>query len=76
MKHSTALRHSSTTGSLGQTILNSAAGAWLALLEHRRIRRDYRYLMDADDTLLRDIGVTRDDIRKASMGTAPSGAHR
>jgi uncharacterized protein YjiS (DUF1127 family) len=68
MKHSAALRHPGTAGSLGRTILNAAATACAAFLEHRRIRRDYRYLMDADDTLLGDIGVTRDDIARASTG--------
>jgi uncharacterized protein YjiS (DUF1127 family) len=65
MKHSAAPRHPGTTGSLGWTILNAAANACAAFLEHRRIKRDYRYLMDADDTLLRDIGVTRDAIAGA-----------
>lgn len=68
MKHSAALRHPGTAGSLGRTILNAAATTYAAFLENRRIRRDYRYLMDADDTLLRDIGVTRDDIARASTG--------
>jgi uncharacterized protein YjiS (DUF1127 family) len=75
MKHSAALRYSGTTGSLGWTILNAAATACATFLEHRRIRRDYRYLMDADDTLLRDIGVTRDDITRASTGHLKSRNH-
>ncbi|MGF7207932.1 uncharacterized protein YjiS (DUF1127 family) [Skermanella aerolata] len=66
MKYSAALRHLGTAGSLDRTILNAAATACASFLEHRRIRRDYCYLMNADDTLLRDIGVTRDDIARAS----------
>ena len=66
MKHPAALRHPGAAGSLGRTILNAAASACAAFLEHRRIKRDYRYLMDAEDTLLRDIGVTRSDIARAS----------
>jgi uncharacterized protein YjiS (DUF1127 family) len=76
MKHSAAIRHPGTTGSLGQTILTSAANACAAFLEHRRIRRDYRYLMNANDALLRDIGVTRDDIRKASTSGPRRTDHR
>jgi uncharacterized protein YjiS (DUF1127 family) len=73
--HSAALRHPGTPGSLGRTILNAAATTCAAFLEHRRIRRDYRYLMDADDTLLRDIGVTRDDIARASTSGLKSRNH-
>ena len=33
-----------------------------AVREHRRRRRDYRNLLTMPDRLLKDIGVTRDDV--------------
>ncbi|UEM21588.1 DUF1127 domain-containing protein [Skermanella mucosa] len=51
---------------IGRAMLALDAGLLAAFRESRRIRRDYRRLMDADDSLLRDIGVTRADIARAS----------
>jgi uncharacterized protein YjiS (DUF1127 family) len=48
---------------------------WFAALVKRsreatRKRRDYRILMEMDDHLLRDIGLTRSDIVDASLRAA------
>ena len=46
--------------------------AWVATVvglwqERRRLRRDLRRLCEADDHVLRDIGLTRGDVLRAGM---------
>lgn len=40
-------------------------GVWAVIARRRAAQRDYERLMTMSDHQLRDIGVTRDDIRRA-----------
>ncbi len=45
----------------------SRIAAWAAERHQRRIDRDaFRNLLSLDDQMLKDIGVTRDEVRRAS----------
>lgn len=44
---------------------------WALHLDRRRTRRDLRALLNLDDALLRDIGLTRDEV--AGAADLPSG---
>jgi len=46
-------------------VLVTAAGAWMRAMRHRA---SVRQLLDADEHMLRDIGLTRSDVRAALSG--------
>lgn len=43
-------------------------GVIAALANHRRIRREVAYLMDQDERMLADIGLSRGEILRAARG--------
>ena len=48
-----------------QRITDRTAVAVRAVLARRKARHDYRRMLECDDDLLRDMGVTRADLRRA-----------
>ncbi|MFO1210493.1 MAG: hypothetical protein U1E40_14945 [Amaricoccus sp.] len=45
-------------------VMHRAAAALHAAIERRRARRDYRRMLESNDTL-RDVGITREQVRQA-----------
>ncbi len=49
----------------GSTIVGQIAGAIRAAWSRGKARRDYRHILECDEHLLHDIGLTRGDVWKA-----------
>ena len=64
--HVTATRRHGVLSTLLSTLLSTALSAAGALLLHYRTRRSITHLEHLDDHLLRDLGITRADLRAAA----------
>ena len=48
-----------------QTMADRAAATVREMLARAKARHDYRHMLDCEDHFLRDVGLTRADIRQA-----------
>jgi uncharacterized protein YjiS (DUF1127 family) len=56
---------SQTAGHVWTAIEARIAAAIRATLRRMKERHDYRTMLERDDAMLRDMGVTRNDVRRA-----------